>query len=309
MVNIEKLNGMSFNYIEAPNKAFLYEADQHTVIIAELSNIQVERDVCIDAKAFEMIKKLTTNRTLSIKDNTLYIKSKEGSFKTQLIEKGKPFLNETNFDYQATYDVLSLKNASNFVSSNPAKLTLNGVLFNKNGGVCATDGFKVYVDGDITNLKYSVPSKFIKLLDGLQVSLQFNDTRVCFNGDYKIIASLFNGNIPDMNSLLEPIKKENIHSLILNKSKEIYFYQTETVELNLSNKNTEFIFKDDINEFKVELPYSTTVQVNYLFSYEHIMTVLNLFDTFELFTDGNALKPVYITNRQQEVILLPMRRS
>lgn len=309
MIAIEKLNGMSFNYIEAPNKAFIYESDQHTMIIAELSNIQVERDVCIDAKAFEMIKKLATNRTLSIKDNTLYIKSKEGSFKTQLIETTKPNFVEDNFDYTYTYETSILKEASTFVSKNSAKIILNGVLLNNNGGVCATDGFKVYADKDITNLKYSVPIKFINLLNNEKSTLKLNATRIMYDGDYKIVSSLYSGNIPDVNSLFVNIKKDNIHSIILNKSKEIYFYQTETVELNLSNKNTEFIFKDDINEFKVELPYNATVQVNYLFSYEHIMTVLNLFDTFELFTDGNSLKPVYITNGQQEVILMPMRKS
>ena len=86
-------------------------------------------------KAFEMIKKLKTDRKLLVKNNTLYISSKEGKFKAQLIDKQKPNITLEKFEYINTYDLNVLKRAATFASTNQARIMFTGVLFNELGGM------------------------------------------------------------------------------------------------------------------------------------------------------------------------------
>lgn len=307
MINIEKITPMEFNYFEAPNKLISFESDQHTMIIAELSNIQVERDVCVDAKAFEMIKKLATNRNLMIENNSLVIKSKEGKFKTQLIDRVKPTLKLETFHYENKYNTVNLKRALKFVSKNNTRIFLCGVLFNENGGVAGTDSFKVYQYENIENLKYSVPAKFINLLNEDKCLLKFSDNKVMYDGDYKIISNLYSGNVPNIQKLVEIAKQDCVHEITIKKQEEMNFFQSSSILLNLTENNLELIYKDNENEFKVNASCLNNVNIKYKFAYEHLMIAFDLFNNeLNINFSQNNNKPVIFKNNNENIVIMPM---
>ena len=89
--------------------------------------------------------------------------------------------------------------------------------------VCGTDSFKVYAYDNIANLKYSVPVKFINLLNDDKCILKFNSNKVMYDGDYKIISSLYAGMSPDIAQMIINIRQENIHNVKIQKTDKFYF--------------------------------------------------------------------------------------
>ena len=200
------------------------------------------------------------------------------------------------FEYINTYDLNVLKRAATFASTNQARIMFTGVLFNELGGVCGTDSFKVYAYDNIANLKYSVPVKFINLLNDDKCILKFNSDKVMYDGDYKIISSLYAGMSPDIAQMIINIRQENIHNVKIQKTDKFYFYISETIIFNLQNNLLQLTFKDNENEFKVDIPCDATENILTSFAYSNFITALNLFDELDLFYTHSPIKPVLVKN-------------
>lgn len=313
MIKIEQLKSMEFNYFEAPNKIIQFDRDLITLVVAELENINIDKDFCIDQKTFNMLNKLKTNRVVKVENNDIVIKSKEGKFKSRLVETPKPRVEIDNAKYECEYDLDILKNATKFVSKSETRPILSGVLFNEKGGVAATDSFKVYAYKDIDDLLYSIPISFIELLKpnkDNKVKLSFNNNTIIYNGNYKVISRAYAGSIPNIEVLIKRIREDISDLSLISKTNEFSFFPSDIIDLSFVGKELTLTFADNENEFKIfiELENALSDDIDFRFNYNHLMTAFSLFDNkLELGLPKSNLKPILIERGLEKIIVLPMR--
>lgn len=309
MTKINNIQSMEFNFFESPNKLYAFSSDMILVIIAELEDFNFENNFCIDSITFEMLKKLKTDRSITFEKNAIIIKSKEGKFKSQLILKQKPALKNDIFDYQGVYPLAVLNKASRFVSKNKVRPFLTGVLFDEHNGVIGTDTFRIYAYSIKGALKYSVPTNFISLLREENCLLKFNKNKVMYQGDYQIVSSLYSGELPDLTKVLEKVRLGNDHKIEIKKCDEMSFHMSTLIEFHLQNNNLELNYKNDVNEFKVNIPVVSDIEANYIFNYEQFMSIFDAFENIDLNYSQNSLSPIYIKSNEEAIVLMPMRSN
>lgn len=312
MTNLENIKTMETHFFEAPNKITVSDADALTVITAELNDLNFESDFTLDAKSFNMLKKMKTERTIKIEGTTLIIKSKEGKYKCNLVDKAKPKIKIEDIVYEGDYKLSVLKNASKFVDTKETRPQLNGVLFDNVGNVYATDTIKVYKYGSNlgTNRFWSVPLLFINLLDKDALHIKFTDTQVIYDGEYNINGRLYSGDVPKINTVIDKVIANNTIELKFDKMETLNFYESDCVDIDMYFDKIDFTFSDDINEFKVSIAQANKNELKIRVGYTHFMTIINIFNnSVTAFLPESNKQPIYFNNNEEKMILMQMLKN
>ena len=252
MVNINELVTMEFHFFEKPNKLTISDASYNLILTAEL-DFNFDFDFVLDAKSFDMMKKLLTDRKINLDKNTIIIESREGKYKCQNISKKKPDLKLNDAIYTHTYDSNKLKEAINFVSDNKARAVLTGVLLNNVGDIFASDTIKFfYYRPEILSYTkfWSIPVYFIRLLPQDKATLNFTDTKVWCEGKYNIYSSVYDTKVPAIEQICDNFKSEEF--INIDKREELKFLESESIEIDVDFNQTVLTFNDGEKTFKVE---------------------------------------------------------
>lgn len=155
MISINELPTMELHYFEAPNKVTIKGGNN--TIIAETKET-FDNDFILDAKSFDIFKKLKTDRVVKVGER-ITIKSKEGKYTCNRIESVLPELYLDGIVYTTQINVNEVKQAAKYVAKNQGVLC--GVLFNDAGSVYATDSFRIWFkeNGEKYNRWFSVPDE------------------------------------------------------------------------------------------------------------------------------------------------------
>lgn len=266
-MNINELPTMEFHFFEKPNNITISDASFNLIMTAEL-DFNFDFDFVLDAKSFDMIKRLSTNRKINLEKNTIIIESREGKYKCQNISKKKPDLKLNDADYTHTYDSTKLKEATNFISDNKARAVLTGVLLNDVGDIFASDTIKFfYYRPEILSYSrfWSIPVYFIRLLPQGEVTLNFTNTKVWFEGEYNIYSNVYDTKVPKIEQICDNFKSDEF--INIDKREELKFLESESIEINVDYNQTVLIFNDGEKVFKVEYDmmshFQKTVKIDY----------------------------------------------
>lgn len=252
MISVNELPTMDFHFFESPNKIMITEASFNQIITAEL-DFDFDFDFVLDSKSFDVMKKLSTSRTIRKEQNAVIIESREGKYKCSMMVKEKPELRLTETVYEHSYDVNVLKEATRFVSDNKARAVLTGVLLNDVGDVFASDTIKFfYSRPEILSYSrfWSVPTYFIGLLPQKEITLKFTNAKVFYEGDFNIYSSFYDSKVPAVEKVCDDFVSDKY--ITLDKRDELNLLPSDSVEFEITNDKATLIFDDNEKQFKVE---------------------------------------------------------
>lgn len=235
----------------------------NTVIVAKY---ECDDDFVLDAKSFDMLKKISG--PIKIIDNTISF----NKYKCQNQDVKLPNLNFGNIIYSNTYDSSVLKEAIRYVGKRDV---FQGVLFNDNGDIFATDSFALYFKRNIgEHTRYwSVPTQFIKLLPDSEVKLNFTDTMVMFEcDDYKLYNRLYNSKIPSIERICDTFKSN--YEIVFDIKPELTYLPCQFVNIKAKNDLITFLFDDNEKQFEVDYKNDLEVNFSVRITYEHFIQVL-----------------------------------
>lgn len=306
-MNSLELTPMEFNFFEAPNKITMCNLSMDNIVVAEL-DFSFDGDFTIDRKSFEMLLKLKTDRKLEIKQH-LIIKSKEGKFKANYVEKNKPIVSDEAFEFEHEYSMAVLRKAARYVGKQASRPQLMGVIFDNLGNVYGSDAFKLYKHevavGQPTRY-WSVPVDFLNLIKSdTTAKIKFSNSKVMYEKDYKAISSIYAGPIPNFDRLINSIDNKN--KLVVKAQEEMTFFKSDYVEIHIRPTFTEYVFKDQINEFIVKQEQENGFEGDYVFSSDHFMTLVSTYESFELQLN-DEVRPALVEVGKDKVVILPIKR-
>lgn len=314
MIKIEEIKTMNLHFFESPNKLLASDETYQNIIIAELENLSFEENFILDAKSFNMLKKIKTNRKITFSGNNITISSDEGKYKCKQIDKTKPDINIENTVYENDYNLEKIRRASRFTvtMSLYSRQQFCGVLFDDAGNVYGTDTFKIYKysqnNGGVRF--WSVPVAFIDLINKDDCRLKFADNFVIYAGDYIAYSRLYSGLIPDINRVIKDASN-NQNKIVFKKDERINYYQSETIDMIIEDNNMMLVYKDEINEFKVNYPCSIDFpsKIELRFNYNHLNIVFNILgDDIAMNFSNDLYKPLYFKNGDEEIVLTSLGR-
>ena len=254
MININNLPTMVFHFFEAPNKILITDENYFNIITAEIDE-QFDNDFILDAKSFDLMKKLNTNRKIEVDKKQITITSNEGTYKCNHIERQKPNLHLDDIIYEHNFDLEELKFASKFVSNNSAQQILNGVLICDNGDIYATDSFKMYGSNKNTqqqiNNSWSIPVKFIELIKN--GNLKFTKNKVIYEDDYCVYGNVYAGKMPDLKKAFA--YSSNGITCELKYNENLNLFSAESIYLKSENGIIKYVLNDIEKEFIIQDEY------------------------------------------------------
>jgi len=305
MISVNELPTMEFHFFEPPNKILITESSYKQFITAEL-DFNFDFNFCLDAKSFDILKKLATNRKIRKTDNSIIIESDEGKFKCQIMKKERPELKLSEVVYEHTYKDNLLKEATRFVDSNKARAVLTGVLLNDVGDVFATDTVKLfYFRPKILPYTrfWAIPVYFIGLLPQGEITLKFTDTRVFYEGRYNIYSSVYDGKMPLVEKISDCFISD--HYIAIDKKDELSWMQADSVEFKITSDKIVLIFDDNEKRFEVEYDEAMGYELNKKIGYDHFSQILSTVgdSMFIEFSDRSLRvnKKIIVSYRQQRV--------
>lgn len=266
-MNINELPTLTYHFFEAPNKLTITNNDFSIMI---QTNFDCDSNFVLDAKSFDMLKKL--GGPIKVNANKIEF----NKYKCSNIDVAKPNLYLDNVIYTHEYDATLLKEATKFVGNNISN-ALQGVLFNDNGDVFATDSFKFYFMRKIAPYTrfWSVPVNFIRLLPDGVVKLNFTESKIFYEGEeYNLYNSLYTNVVPAIEKICDNFKTQYI-ATIENKP-ELTYLPCEIITINANENNITFLFDDNEKQFKVEYENNCDANFNIKIRYEHFMQALQV---------------------------------
>lgn len=278
MISVNELPTMDFHFFESPNKIMITEASFNQIITAEL-DFNFDFDFILDSKSFDILKKLSTDRTIRKELNSIIIDSKEGRYKCSMMDKVKPELKLTEVLYECKYDSSMLKEASKFVSDNKALAVLNGILFNDIGNVFASDTVKFfYFRPEILSYSrfWSVPTYFIGMLPQQEITLKFTDTKVFCEGKFNMYSSLYDGRVPAIERVCDEFTSDK--NITIEKRNELGLLESESVQFKVERDKTTVIFDDNEKIFKVEYYINSDFEFLAKTGFNNFYQVLSIVD-------------------------------
>lgn len=254
-------------------KWHFFEKSQLTITDATFNTIIITNYECLDnfvldEKSFDMLKKL--GGPIVVKNNTITF----NKYKCQNQKVVKPELNLDNIIYSNIYNASDLKESIRFVGGN-TNLSLQGVLFNDNGDIFATDSFKFYFKRNIgkSTRYWSVPTQFIKLLPDGEVKLSFTDTMVMYEcDDYKLYSRLYNSKVPAIEKICDVFKTN--YEITFEIKPELTYLPCQFVNIKAENDLITFLFDDNEKQFEVDYKNDLKANFDVKIAYDHFTQVL-----------------------------------
>lgn len=254
MTNINNLPTMAFHFFSAPNKVLITDDGYFNIITAEVDE-QFDKDFILDAKSFDLMKKLTTNRKIEVGKKQIVITSNEGTYKCNHIDRQMPDLRLEDIIYEHNFDLEELKLASKFVSNNPSQQVLNGVFACDNGDIYATDSFKMYGSNKNTtqeiNNSWSIPVKFIELIKN--GNLKFTKNKVIYEGDYCVYGNIYAGDMPNFKRAFAYSIQGDV--CVLKYNENLNLFPAENIYFKGENNTIKYVLNDIEKEFVIEDEY------------------------------------------------------
>lgn len=300
---------LDYVYYETTKRVYSFDNNFHT-ILTWWNDFEVEKDFCIDRRTYEIMQRLKTNREITLTDTKITIKADEGKLTANLIEREKPLIHVGNYEYENTYNSEKIKRATKFVSDNVVRGALRGVMFNEKGGIASTDRYRMYAYGDVSDLKYSVPTTVFNYLVGEEIVLKFSQAHVVYEtNEFVLIQSLYEGALPNLASLYDKyVNEENNDKIELDINLRQFLFTTKEVILEFANNELTFYFKDSVKEFKTTFSVESDLCIRYKFNYELLKPFLEIGNGEVLLVNGkdNRSPLCSETEHGEFLLMLPL---
>lgn len=334
IINVEKLPKKlnEFNYFKKEEKGctlFSYGIKSSLIIVVDFSELEIEKDFCVDNKSLEMLKLLSPCE-IEVENNNFIIKSKKGKYKSKLVENSTFVSPNLEFENQCNTNFERLKIASCFVSKSESRPILTGVHIDLNGGIEATDSFTAFrvVNNEFNKVECDldksivIPSQFIDYIaknlytEDKDITIYFNEKSCMIRTETSMfIHRLIAGKYPDLSRIFNNIKS----------NKTLRFYREElkekiTISKNLgvkmSNSNICVTFEngrliaEGENDFDCELlNLNNDNDYQFTLALEKLDVVIeNLTNTEINIGYTGALYSLLFKDRDYEILLQPIRK-
>lgn len=326
----ELYKGKTLQYnIFKKDRIYTFDQSAEVVVVTQLSESIGDLSFGIDAKSFDLIKKLN-EPTITFKEdtNSLVIKDNRGRFTAKTYQKELPIFNLENMT-SVSVKLSTLKKARAFTSKVNTRPILTSVKLDENGVVISTDTFSFYRYSNGQEIKpdprsINIPNTFIDLLslENKDEEIEINYNEQCLmvkKQNIVYIGRLIVGEFPNLSRVINYHGNQKI-SFDYERLSELTKFSTSNVGVSKEN-NAKILIKLENNHLVVkgESLFESDIECDYENEYRLVFDsslferLTNVFEQTGNKTIsigiGGEIEPLVLELENEKVIITPIRNT